>query len=641
MAAKTSYQPAEIPILERRLHIEHSAEGHGRLDSESLFDSTVSLLSADMTLDGFDLKTMFEEYDPQQLIHVIGKHGVMWLGTMNIDEWLVNREFGGRSTLTVGRNDLYSKEWEKMWMDELMGGGKRYEIDPLNRVMKVEAFVVTIKNASGVRNQGLLLPLLQRWEANALPIEVWGLATVRALVSYKWNHWARKFVTAQFFIYLLWVISFLILALRYHPDDLGQSPLSLWNDNSNGRLMICAALCCQLFMFPFTFICIRRMLGSGWQWINFWDIIDIVTQIMQVICTTVYLLETRIATAHFNIMLASQTILLIAKIQFFARAFVAVESSMLDTLKAVVGGIRWYLLLLILTLYSFACAFFILYRTEYTDCEDFKNILHSIMSMYSLMLGEWEMGNYLSDNFNVAEFNESYFSQHDVDSFDAVQYKTALEGNRTSGSNACSLRDTCETREQNCHYTDLGSYRPTLQVQAIMIFFCLYMVVMSILFYHLLIAMIIDSHSRQMEVRKLWVHLSRAEIINILETALPRFLTEQYVCPYIHVLRIVPLRDANYEKIWKQISETESSYAISRQEVDNQLQDIEADIMSRIEGISDRIKARVGYPEQEYTERVFRKLGLQQRSKLARLRSKRSIRLSRRRLLVIPELKQD
>ena len=51
------------------------------------------------------------------------------------------------------------------------------------------------------------------------------------------------------------------------------------------------------------------------------------------------------------------------------RAFVAVDSSMLDTLKAVVGSIRWYLLLMILTVYSFACAFFILFRNDYRKCD--------------------------------------------------------------------------------------------------------------------------------------------------------------------------------------------------------------------------------------------------------------------------------
>lgn len=139
------------------------------------------------------------------------------------------------------------------------------------------------------------------------------------------------------------------------------------------------------------------MLGSGWKWINVWDIIDILTQVMQVICTIVYLLKTGMTSRTFNVMLASQTILLIAKIQFFARlvckglilvlrvscfrAFVAVESSMLDTLKAVIGGIKWYLLLLVLTIYSFACAFFILYRTDYRDCEVFDSFWNPVFML--------------------------------------------------------------------------------------------------------------------------------------------------------------------------------------------------------------------------------------------------------------------
>jgi len=204
------------------------------------------------------------------------------------------------------------------------------------------------------------------------------------------------------------------------------------------------------------------------------------------------------------------------------------------------------------------------------------------MSMFSLMLSEWEMDNYLSNDFDAAALNKTYFAKHDRSNFSIDDYGETLR-ERKKNETACFFRDTCEAQDLTCHYKDLGGYRPTLQTQAIMLFLCVYMVLMSILFYHLLIAMVIDSHSRQMEVRKLWVHLSRAEIINILETALPSFLTEQYVCPYIHVLRIVPTRDANFEKIWKQISETESSQAVSLQGFENQMQDVEVDIMSRIE----------------------------------------------------------
>jgi len=205
------------------------------------------------------------------------------------------------------------------------------------------------------------------------------------------------------------------------------------------------------------------------------------------------------------------------------------------------------------------------------------------MSMYSLMLSEWEMDNYLSDDFNSTEFNENYLKEHNNSISNATDNALEMRRVKNKERNACFFRDTCETRYLNCHHHDLGDYRPTIQTQAIMLFLCLYMVLMSILFYHLLIAMVIDSHSRQMEVKKLWVHLSRAEIINILETALPRFLTEQFACPYIHVLRIVPVRDANYQKIWKQISEAESTQTISHQEFQSQLHEIEVDIMSRIE----------------------------------------------------------
>lgn len=214
--------------------------------------------------------------------------------------------------------------------------------------------------------------------------------------------------------------------------------------------------------------------------------------------------------------------------------------------------------------------------------QDFKDIVHSFMSMFSLMLSEWEMDNYLSNDFDVEGFNRTYLKKHDSGNISADDYAKSFNRSKAAAT-ACFFRDTCETKDLTCHYKDLGGYRPSLQTQAIMLFLCVYMVLMSILFYHLLIAMVIDSHSRQMEVRKLWVHLSRAEIINILETALPSFLTEQYVCPYIHVLRIVPTRDANFEKIWKQISETESSQAVLLQGFENQMQDVEVDIMSRIE----------------------------------------------------------
>ena len=89
-----------------------------------------------------------------------------------------------------------------------------------------------------------------------------------------------------------------------------------------------------------------------------------------------------------------------------------------------------------------------------------------------------------------------------------------------------------------------------------------------------------------MEVRKLWVHLSRAEIINILETALPRRLVRKYVFPYIHVLRVIPKRATNLDKLWKQVHTTENTAIQSSEQFESLLQEIELDITSRIEVVT-------------------------------------------------------
>ena len=219
MAAKQPFVPHEIPRLKRIRHMWYSVGGETELENFSAYDEATAYLLDDskMTLDGFDLDKMFEDYEPQHLIQVIGKHGVMLLGDMEIDDWIVRREFEGRTTLTMGRDDMHLTDWEGIWMERLMRG-KRYETGDSEKI-KVEAFVVTIRNAAGIRQKGLLHPLIKRWEADRCPIEVWGLATVRALVSYKWNHWARKYVAIQFAAYLCWVFSFMALAITFEVGD--------------------------------------------------------------------------------------------------------------------------------------------------------------------------------------------------------------------------------------------------------------------------------------------------------------------------------------------------------------------------------------------------------------------------------------
>jgi len=219
MAAKGLWQMGEIPKIRKDTHTWYSIAAHSTLQDFPLYQESDSLLyGPGMSLDGFDLTRIFAEYNPEQLMQVIGKHGVMLLGEMDVDEWLVRREFEGRSTLTVGREEMHITDWDSMWTEHLWKG-KKYEAAYEDNLIRVEAFVVTIRNAAGIRNNGLLYPLIERWENNNSDMDVWGLPTVRALVSYKWNHWAKKYVAIQFVIYLLWVASFMIM-VRSFPVSL-------------------------------------------------------------------------------------------------------------------------------------------------------------------------------------------------------------------------------------------------------------------------------------------------------------------------------------------------------------------------------------------------------------------------------------
>lgn len=64
----------------------------------------------------------------------------------------------------------------------------------------------------------------------------------------------------------------------------------------------------------------------------------------------------------FSVILAIQSLLLFSKIQYFLRVFERVKGSIFDTIKIVIGNVKWFLIFIILTLLSFGGAFYILYR---------------------------------------------------------------------------------------------------------------------------------------------------------------------------------------------------------------------------------------------------------------------------------------
>lgn len=49
--------------------------------------------------------------------------------------------------------------------------------------------------------------------------------------------------------------------------------------------------------------------------------------------------------------------------------FASAKSSLVDILKVVISDVKWFLIFLLLTLFSFALAFYILYRDDGEDAK--------------------------------------------------------------------------------------------------------------------------------------------------------------------------------------------------------------------------------------------------------------------------------
>lgn len=54
-------------------------------------------------------------------------------------------------------------------------------------MVEVEAHVVNIKNCVAANDEGLLKPLLKRWQDEACSQMVFGLPAVRAVINFKWD----------------------------------------------------------------------------------------------------------------------------------------------------------------------------------------------------------------------------------------------------------------------------------------------------------------------------------------------------------------------------------------------------------------------------------------------------------------------
>ena len=54
------------------------------------------------------------------------------------------------------------------------------------------AYVVTVRDAALPDREGLLYPLLRRWQDNSYTSSIFSLPALQALIDWKWNRYCRR-----------------------------------------------------------------------------------------------------------------------------------------------------------------------------------------------------------------------------------------------------------------------------------------------------------------------------------------------------------------------------------------------------------------------------------------------------------------
>eukprot|EP00210_Caulerpa_lentillifera_P005001 g4775.t1 len=480
--------------------------------------------------------------DPNLVIESIERYGTYKLGEFEVDDKLGVCAFEGKSMLTMGRNDLHPADWKESWCNELdrqwyaASHQKRLRASNFNQKVKVGAYVVGIEHAAGAPGIGLLQPVLVRWQLGAAPLSVFGLPAVQSILSYKWKTWARRYLIIEFILYLLWLLCTVVFAVSFTSENLDDSLSQVWHSGSEGTTRIISCVLSVCFMFPFLVIELNTIWSYGRSWLHqFWNMIDAAMYTLQILILAVYCNRSSVKEEWYSVVLASQCVLLFAKIQYFSRVFDTSRGSLVDTLKVVIGEVKWFLLFIFLTMLSFGIAFSILYRDEEVVIEGevdntFASVQKSIVSMFSFVLGGFH-------------FDVFYKSQNKA---------------------------------------------------AAIIFFLIYQSIMAIMLLNLLIAIMTDSYAKVMDDEKLWNLCSKAQIIDELETTLPRFLTSQWDAPYVHVLKLIPRETVNLNSVWNRIDMAGEQSAKTMTELTGMAETFRWTIVQKVHEVRRKLDARLG-----------------------------------------------
>ncbi|KAL4524322.1 hypothetical protein Ndes2526B_g00336 [Nannochloris sp. 'desiccata'] len=335
------------------------------------------------------LKTLLAIH-PDDILRTLASQGVTKLGEFKIKSSIAFPAFKGSSIITVGSPHRII-DHERIWRQEVShragpeiikaqqaGGGWNDDI-------LVEAFVINVAEAADPDKDGLLQPLLRRWQLDG-NLSVFSIPAVQATIAYKWHAFARKLLLWELSIFLVWLISFYLFTFLFQDEDLTLSLTGLLA-TPRGAFSVGFEVLALLAMAPFIVLEQGTLAAYGVAgWLSVWNSLDIATYAIQISLSVMHLSRIGLGSSTLSLLLALQCIFLMFRLQYFSRTFKSTRFSFLDAIRDVLVEIKYFFALLLIIMLGFASAFAILFRND-QEVNHFDTLPHAFLKIYSSQSG--------------------------------------------------------------------------------------------------------------------------------------------------------------------------------------------------------------------------------------------------------------
>ncbi|GAX81542.1 hypothetical protein CEUSTIGMA_g8970.t1 [Chlamydomonas eustigma] len=488
--------PNPMPVVEFFPEQPENPENQKAMNMQEDTSMSTSCQTMEPTLGPTGGRAVLTKSGNSDVITCIQEGGLLKLGELGMKDYLVTAAFNQETLLTMGHQHEIC-DWSSAWRQKISAEQKQgLASDSWSTTVVLEAFVVNIRNASLPGPRGLLQPLLKRYHAGGCAISVFSLPAIQAVIHFKWNQWAFRFLLYELLAYAVWLSSFVIFSLLFDGEDWKLSLPQLLSSWRGQATTLCNFIS-LMAMLPFVHMEGCTIAAYGLGWLNVWNVLDVLTYILQISLSTLYLLRVDLGSDTFSILLATNHLLLWGKLHYFARVFNPAKNLLVETISIVFQDLKWFLLFMVLAMTGFALAFYSLFRQDLDSVPDFTTFWNSFATMFSFLLAMF----------------------------------------------------------------DLNSLYNSTNPSAAMLLFIIYEYVMNIMLLNVMIAIMASSFNRAMAEEGSRLQFSKAQIIDELESTLPGLFHHSTWYPsFVHVLKVQPgsALDINLGSIWSSLGTMET-----------------------------------------------------------------------------------